>query len=157
MSPWNWTPPPSNGIWRHGSPWLKPLVALSPWLTVLLLLIMLWLTGDFYTRAKGVLFELPEGPETDGDRANLVALIMPMESKVLVFFDDARYVLGEETSCEGLVSHLTERVREGGGETLLALADKRLKGEDLFRFMALAKSSGLKKVLFAEKEPAVTE
>ncbi len=157
MNGWNWNPKRSAGIWSHGLPALRPLVAASPYLTVLLLVVMLWLIGDTMTLAKGVLFDLPDSQVADGERAKMVALVMPFERDTLVFFDDARYMLGDDVSAEALSEHLRERSSEVGNRSLLVLADRNVAGGELMRFVSLARQGGVEHVLFAEKRSAERE
>lgn len=157
MSPWGWKPERTEGVWRYGAKWMQPLAAAVPWLTVILLLMMMVLVGGTFTSAKGVLFDLPEGTLADGEATGLVALVMPTEHETLVFFDDSRYVLGEEASTAALSEHFAESVRRSGDKTLLVLADRRVAGGELFRFASIAKKGGVEKVLFAEKSQEKTE
>ena len=151
MSAWGWSPERSQGIWRHGAVWMRPVVAAAPWLTVILLLLMLSVVGGTFTSSKGVLFDLPEGALDEGEATGLVALIMPTDHETLVFFDDARYLLGDATSTKALGDHLAESVRRSGDKTLLVLADRRVAGGELMKFSGIARRGGVEKVLFAEK------
>lgn len=157
MSPWGWRPERTEGVWRHGAKWMQPFAAAVPWLTVILLLMMMVLVGGTFTSAKGVLFDLPEGTLADGEATGLVALVMPTEHETLVFFDDSRYVLGEASSTAALSEHFAESVRRSGDKTLLVLADRRVAGGELFRFASIAKKGGVEKVLFAEKSQEKAE
>lgn len=151
MSPWGWSPERSQGIWRYGAVWLKPFVAAAPWLTVVLLLVMIHLVGGTFTAAKGVLFDLPAGQLAEGEATGLVALVMPTDHETLVFFDDSRYLLGDDASAATLREHLSESVRHTGDKTLLVLADRRVAGGDLMKLSGIARNGGVEKVLFAEK------
>lgn len=151
MSPWGWSPERSEGIWRYGARWMRPLAAAIPWITVGLLMMMLYMVGGTFTSSKGVLFDLPDGGLADGEATGLVALIMPTEHETLVFFDDSRYLLGDTASTAALSEHLAESVRRSGDRTLLTLADRRVAGGELMRFAAIARRGGVEKVLFAEK------
>lgn len=151
MSPWGWSPERSEGIWRYGARWMRPLAAAIPWITVGLLMMMLYMVGGTFTGAKGVLFDLPDGALADGEATGLVALIMPTEHETLVFFDDSRYLLGDAASAASLSENLAESVRRSGDKTLLALADRRVAGGELMKFVAIARRGEVEKVLFAEK------
>ena len=151
MSPWGWKPERTEGVWRYGAKWMQPFAAAVPWLTVILLLMMMVLVGGTFTSAKGVLFDLPEGTLADGEATGLVALVMPTAHETLVFFDDSRYLLGDAASVKTLREHFAESVRRSGDKTLLVLADRRVSGGELFKFAAIAKKGGVEKVLFAEK------
>ena len=152
MSPWKWTPERTQGIWRHGPAWLKPFAAAVPWLTVMLLLLMLYIIGGTLVTERGILFDLPDSSGLDeGERASLVALVMPMPHETLVFFDDARYTIGDETSAAAFVSHLEDRVSKSERKKLLVLADRRVATGELMKIAAMAKRTGVGSVLFAEK------
>lgn len=157
MSPWGWTPERTHGIWRHGAPCLKPLVAAAPWLTLALLLVLLWIVGGTLVAVKGVVVDLPEDGLSDGETTGPVALVLPVKHETLVFFDDSRYLLGDGASAAAFVEHLAESSAKAGGQTLLAFADKRVSCGDLMRFAALARQGGVKRVLFAEKKAEAEE
>jgi len=151
VSPWGWSPERSEGIWRYGSKGLRPLVAVAPWVTVGLLVLMFHLIGGTLTTSKGLLFDLPQGSIEEGEATGLVALVMPTEHETLVFFDDSRYLLGDASSARSLSSHFAESIRRTGDRTLLTLADRRVSGGDLMAFASIARQGGFEKVLFAEK------
>lgn len=163
-TPWRWTPERTQGIWRHGAVWMRPFLAAAPWLTVLVLLLMLYMVaGTLYT-SKGILFDLPDASGLEeGESAPLVALAVPMPRKAsasdetLVFFDDARYSLGDDASAAAFASHLEERVAKTSRRTLLVLADRRISSGELMKIASLAKRSGAKGILFAEKRAGKAE
>ena len=157
MSPWGWSPERSEGIWRYGAKWMRPFFAAVPWMTVMVLLMMLYVVSGTFASSKGVLFDLPEGGLDDGEASGLVALVMPTEHETLVFFDDSRYMLGDASSANAFRTHLSESVRRSGDKTLLVLADRRVSGGELMRFAAIARKGGVDKVLFAEKRQERTE
>lgn len=157
MSPWGWRPARSEGIWRHGPNGFKPLVAAAPYLSVLVLLAMLAVIGGTLTSAKGVLFDLPERGLAEGEPTKLVALVMPLHHETLVFFDDARYVLGDAVSVAALSQHLADRLSRANRRTLLVLADRRVAGGELMEFAGLARRGGAERILFAEKRAEKTE
>ena len=157
MSPWGWTPERSPGIWRHGAAWLRPIVAAAPYLTVGLLLLLLRVVSGTLTAAEGTLFDLPAAVSTDAVGEAPVALMMPMPRGTLVFFDDTRYLMGEEASMRALGEQLAERFARRAERTLLVLADRRVAGGELMRLAALAKANGVARVLFAEKRAEAGE
>ena len=119
---------------------------------VLILLLMLHMVGGTFVTNKGALFDLPDSSGLDdGENASLVALVMPMPHETLVFFDDARYTIGDETSAAAFVSHLEDRVSKSDRKKLLVLADRRVATGELMKIAAMAKRSGVGSVLFAEK------
>ena len=150
-SGWGWTPELPEGMWRHVPSWLKPFYASVPWITAGLLLIMMHMVGGTMTRAEGVVFDLPSAGLSEGEATPLVALVMPMPHETLVFFDDARYTIGNETSAAAFVSHLEDRVSKSDRKKLLVLADRRVATGELMKIAAMARRSGVASVLFAEK------
>lgn len=150
---WGWTPARSEGIWRFGPKWLHPAVAAAPWLMVMLLLEMLHLLGGTLTSSEGVLFDLPDAAPLDGAVTPLVAVAMPVREETVIFFDDARYVLGDGLSAASFGEHLAERLAHVSEKSLLVLADRRVPGGDLSKIAALSRAGGAKKLLFANKQP----
>ncbi len=156
-TPWNWTPERTLGIWRHGAPWLRPVAAAAPYVTVVLLLLMLHIAGGALAAAKGVLFDLPDAGLVDGAATKLVALMLPRDHETLVFFDDSRYVLADETSLRALGENLSARTERDESKTLLVLADRRVSGGDLMKFAAVARRNGVARILFAGKSEESAE
>ncbi len=137
--------------------WARPFAVAVPWIAIILLLLMFHLIGGTFTTAEGVLFDLPEAGLQEGEETKLVALVMPStressHRETLLFFDDARYVLGDEASEAVFLRHVSERANKTGGKTILVLADRRVAGGELMRLGALAKKGGLRRILFAERK-----
>jgi len=156
-TPWKWTPERTLGIWRHGAPWLRPIVAAAPYVTVLLLLLMLHVASGALTAAKGVLFDLPAAGLDDGASTKLVALMLPHDHETLVFFDDSRYILGDDASLRALGENIAARTERPDDKTLLVLADRRISGGDLMKFAEVARRKGVERVLFAGKSEESAE
>jgi biopolymer transport protein ExbD len=153
MSAWGWKPKQTQGIWRHGPLWLRPFSVGAPWVTLGLLLIMFHLIGGTFTAAEGVLFDLPEGSLAEGETTTLVALVLPLQHQTSVFFDDARYTLEDPASVASLGDHLAQRAGRVESKTLLVLADRRIVCGELAKIASLARASGVRRVLFANKRP----
>ena len=152
MSPWGWTPERTPGIWRHGPAWLRPAAAAVPYLTVGLLLLTLHFVSGALASTEGVLFDLPDAAPTDAIEKSPVALMMATPRETLVFFDDTRYLMDEAASMRALGEQLEARFAQSPRKSLLVLADRRVANGELMRFAALAKASGVEKILFAEKK-----
>lgn len=157
-SSFGWNPKRAEGVWRYGPPCMRPLVALAPWLTVALLLLLFHLVGATLVAGKGVLFDLPDSAlAADGETTGPVALILPVAHDTLVFFDDSRYLLGNAASTDALLQHLSEAAAQPNKRTMLVLADRRVPTGDVMRFADLARAGGVKRVLFAEKKQREAE
>ena len=140
---------------RFDDGWVRPFSAAVPWITLGVLLLMLNLVAGTFTRAEGVLFDLPSAGIGEGARTKLVALVLSVPHDTLVFFDDARYVLGDDQSAAALADALSEISSRLGEKSILALADRRVPCGDMMKFAGIARRSGLENVLFAEKSGEV--
>jgi biopolymer transport protein ExbD len=154
---WGWRPAQAEGIWRHGARWTKPLFAAAPWITLALLLVMFGLLGDTLTTAPGVVFDLPAPVGRQAAAPGTTMLVLPSANVgetggTLVFYDDARYVLGDQQSVALLREQLLARVQANPARaTLLVLADRRVATGELMRLVDIARESGMKHVQIAEK------
>ena len=154
---WGWRPAQAEGIWRHGARWTKPLFAAVPWITLVLLLVMFGLIGDTLTAAPGVVFDLPAPVGRQAAVSGSTMLVLPSANVgetggTLVFFDDARYVLGDPQSVALLREQLLARVQESPARaTLLVMADRRVAAGDLLQLVGVARESGMKHVQIAER------
>ena len=151
MNAWGWQPKRFDGVWRYGSPALKPLVAAAPYVTVLMLLVMFYLISGSFTSAKGMLFDLPEGAVADESVTELTVLVMPTAKSTLIFFDDSRYQLEDVGSLTIFAENLAKRIESSKSKSLLVLADRRVSLEGLAKLAEVSRRSGVEKVLFAEK------
>lgn len=151
MSDWGWRPERNLGIWRYGAGWLRPVMAAIPYLTAGLLLLMLYCVGGTLTSSRGVLFELPAGDFPDGEKTDLVALVMPVRHETAVFFDDSRYLLGDEGSVGSLGEDLATAAGRRADASMLVLADRRVSVGRLLEVVAVAKKSGVRRILVAGK------
>ena len=154
---WGWRPAQSEGIWRHGARWTKPLFAAAPWITLALLLVMFCLLGDRLTAAPGVVFDLPDSVGRQAVATTLTMLVQPSARAddargTHVFFDDARYVLDDPQSVALLREQLLARVQENAARAaLLVLADKRVASGDIHQIVGIARAAGVKHVQIAER------
>ena len=158
-SAWGWRPVRSEGIWRHGCVWARPFTAAAPWIMLLVLMLMFALIEGRLAAAPGITFDLPSatGPQTD--LPGLVALVLPMGRETdgvretVVFFDDARYSLADETSAEAFRADLMARTGGDAAATLLLLADRHVPSGDVMRLVGLARGC-VANVQVAEKVEA---
>ena len=112
QSHWGWRPRQSEGIWRHGCAWTKPLFAAVPWVTLAILLALFAFIGDRLPQVPGLVCDLPARVAGQAEATGLAALVLPASGagdETLVFFDDARYSLSDDASREALRERLGER------------------------------------------------
>ena len=152
---WGWRPHQTEGIWRHGCAWTKPLFAAVPWVTLTVLLALFAIIGDRLPQVPGLLCDLPPAKASEGVPASLAALVLPgagaETAETLVFFDDARYSLSDEASVASLKEHLGLRAAAESSGTIILLADRRVPSGDIHRLAGLARDSGLRRVQIAER------
>ena len=154
---WGWRQARSDGIWRHGARWTKPLFAAAPWITLVLLLVMFNMIGGRLASAPGVVFELPAPVGRQAAVPEFTVLALPSanigeSSGTLVFFDDARFVLGDAQSVDLLRSQLERSVHGSKSPaTMLVLADRRVPSGDLMQLVGIARSAGMGHVQIAER------
>jgi len=157
---WGWSDSRA-AKYSSGIGWLRPLSAAVPWMTIGVLLMMIYMVSGTFTTAGGVLFDLPAPGLQEGAETQLVALVMPTPKaysrETLVFFDDARYVLGDEASESAFANQLAERAGKTGDTTLLVLADRRVPGGELMRLAAIARRNGVERLLMAERREGGSE
>lgn len=151
MTQWGWTPARNLGIWRYGAGWCRPIAAAIPYLTVVLLLLMMWMVGGTFASARGVLFDLPAGALADTATSGLVALVMPVQDETMVVFDDTRYLLDDAVSMRSFAGDLAENVERRSGRPLLLLVDRRVSMGQLMEVVSAAKRGGVERVLLANK------
>jgi len=158
VSQWGWRPERTHGIWKYGAPWLRPFIAAVPFLTIILLVLMMFMAEDRLTVTPGTLFDLPQGEDMTDVRRNCpVVMLMPKNHETMAFFDDVRYVLGDDASERQFFRHLSDRVVRSESKTLMVLADKRVTCDVLLRLASTARHCGAAKVLFAQKQVEAVE
>ena len=150
-SSWNWITPRPAGLSKYGPRWLKPMAVAIPWITVILLFLMLYVVSGTMTSAKGVFVELPEGDQLDGSASSLVATVVPSAHGTLVFFDDARYWLNDRESMSAFGEHLAGRAAKVEDRTLVVMADFRVTGGEMSVLSSVSRANGIKRLLFAHK------
>ncbi len=151
---WGWRPRQADGIWRHGCAWTKPLFAAVPWITLTLLLALFAFIGDRLPQVPGIVCDLPQPVAGHAQATGLAALVLPganADEETLVFFDDARYSLSDESSVLTLKERLGARSLAEPSNTFLLLADRRVPAGDIIRLVGIARESGLSRVQIAER------
>jgi len=154
QSHWGWRPRQSEGIWRHGCAWTKPLFAAVPWVTLAILLALFAFIGDRLPQVPGLVCDLPARVAGQAEATGLAALVLPAAGaggETLVFFDDARYSLSDRMSVDVLRDRLSVRAGAEPSRTFLLLADRRVPAGDIMRLVDLARGSGLTRVQIAER------
>lgn len=156
---WRWQPTRSDGIWRHGCGWARPLTAAAPWVALALILVEFALIEGRLAAAPGVSFDLPPAVTQDelSDLTGFAALAMPVVRdpakgpETQVFYDDARYMISDVGELAALRNHLSARPASQLETTMLLLADKRIPVGDVLKLVGLVRECGVVRVQVAEK------
>lgn len=156
-SPWGWNVRKVAQEGRSKSDWMAPFVAAAPWVTLLILLLMLYLMGGVLTISRGTLFDLPVSSASDSARTDLAMLVMPTAHDTLVFFDDARYVLSDPQSMHAFSTQLEEIAARKNERSILVMADRRVACGDLMTVADIVRAAGIGRVLFAGKTQEAVE
>lgn len=157
MIPWDWSSVRERSISGRALKYLAPLVTVAPWITVGVLVLMMYFLAGTFTAHEGVLFDLPRADYAEGVTTSLVALVMPVPGEgrgTLVFFDDARFTVGDENSERAFIAQMSSRSAKLGEQSLLMLADRRVPSGELLHLAGLARKGGIHRVLFATKQDA---
>lgn len=154
MSRWGWAEAHRLASREAGPDWLRPLSAAVPWLVLFVAFATVYSLGGVFTSAKGTLFSLPEGGSGDVAETSAVALAMPSEQGTIVFFDDTRYLLDDDSQAEKLGRALGDRAERLERPTLLVVADASVRGGDLVKLAGIARRNRVRRIMFAENRRA---
>lgn len=154
---WGWHARRNEGIWKYGPGWAKPLVAGAPWITICLLVLMFYgISGHFVSR-PGTIFDLPPTAASEDIHPEHVALMLsvPRETaggaETLVYFDDARYILSDESSVRLLETRMAELTAAASRKELLLMCDRRVSHGEVMKFTDIARRAGVAMVQVAER------
>lgn len=140
--------------------WLRALSASVPWITILVLFLMIVKIDGLFFLDKGTGIDLSEG-SADVMKSNAVALMFYTDEGTLVFFDDTRYVMNNPSQMDMFAQQLSDQVsRIPVSDTnnrqlspvLLLLMDRRIAVEEQMVVVRIAKKSGFKRILLAQKK-----
>jgi biopolymer transport protein ExbD len=147
-----------RSIYRFDNAWAQSLFAATPWLTVILIIAALFLAHGRIAITPGVMFDLPTAPLTEGSQGGGVTVLLFSVSRdtlagdeTLVFFDDERYLIQDESQLTRLAQRLADTAVLERYQEMLLLADKSVPHGDVMQFITLARQSGVKRVTVAQK------
>jgi biopolymer transport protein ExbD len=99
---------------------------------------------------------LPEGEFTDGARPVLVAVALSVgeggRRKDIVFFDDDRYIAGQDGQMGGLEQSLAAHAARHPDAELVIQADRDVPHGTVVRLMNMAREVGIHRVSLALRE-----
>lgn len=143
----------------------RPLLALVPWLDVLLLAGAFAFFGQAAALVPGQTVELPDAAFRDGAASTLVVVVRALPGRAAAsadaeaplaeaFFRDERFRLARPERAGALRDALREAAEASGEDTAVLYMDAALPHRDAMRLCALLREAGLRRVLFAARPPA---
>lgn len=134
------------------------LIAVGPWIDILLLLVLFSFLDARLVLQPGVVVELPDAPFFGGTRLGMNMVLMSVsggrghDRSEIVFFDDERFVVGDEEHMRHLGTVLSAKAQGRGGESLVIQADRRVRHGTIVDIMNKALASGVAEVNLAARE-----
>ncbi len=130
-------------------------LVISPWVDVLLLLIFLVMLNKHIVLQPGVVINLKQSAFGDATRTGFEVVVMAVKggkgnvTEDLVFYDDVRFRIENETPRNDLMASFKERVKNTGNSNLVIYADQAVSHGTILTIMNLAKQAGVANVNMA--------
>jgi biopolymer transport protein ExbD len=125
---------------------LRGLLAVAPWVDVVLLVLMFFVVNASFVIQPGVSLNLPAAELPGGARFGDLVVTIPQEG--MFFFNDERMTL------DGLAAALAREARARPDATLMVEADGRIAHQTLVRVYGMAHQAGLRDVVLATRQPS---
>jgi biopolymer transport protein ExbD len=128
------------------------VVAIAPWIDVVLLVIFFLLITHRHILQPGFVVDLPEAQFEQGARFGLVAFVMSVDDldgdkdKEIIFFDAERFVVGDAGQTEILKRKFVNCVTEESDAVLTVQSDESVSHGTIVSLIELARQAGFVKV-----------
>jgi len=136
------------------------LLSMAPWLNLGLLILFFLLIESRFLLQPGVVVRLPEAPFRGGLHPSLTAVILAVETgtpgvrEEIVFFDDERFLMRDESQAERLRGVLVGKLLKRPDSSLVLQTDVNVRHGTVMRVLNMARESGVKEVDLATREEA---
>ena len=133
------------------------LISAAPWVNIALLMFCFLMLDSKLVVQPGVRIDLPRGPFKEGTGFEMVATVLSVPAaggaprEEMVFFNDQRYRIGNETQMRDLKQALAVRLREHHDANLIIQADRRIAYGTVAQIMDMALEVGIKQVNMAAR------
>lgn len=164
MRKWGWSNTQGHLGKKSLPMWLRSLSSAVPWITMLVLFLMIVKLQGVFLLDKGTLIDLPEGAG-DISKCHGEVLVLNTDEGVLLFFDGSRYMLNNSSQMHKFSQHLFENMSyipttgvkndinpESVRPTLFMLIDNRVSVSDQMSIVRIAKMSGVERIMIAERK-----
>ena len=135
---------------RPASRICQSFMTVSPWLDVILVvLLFVFVSGELLV-SPGMPVKLPEGPFVEGVRHGVPMVLVAVEKddgvSCLIFFDEDRYRLGDNDRELAFAQAVESYVSRSGVAKAVLHADERVPHGMVVRAVNLARSAGIRLV-----------
>jgi biopolymer transport protein ExbD len=133
------------------------LISVAPWVDIVLVVILFVLLDGKLVLQPGVVVDMPTAPFQDGARFGLIAAIWSVRGaevgtrESIVFFDDERFLAGDEVQMAAFKQALAEQARQRPGDNLIIHADRRVPHGTVVEMMNMATDVGIRQVNIAAR------
>ena len=133
------------------------LVSMAPWMDVVLLMLLFFLLQSKLVLQPGIVVELPSAPFTEGSRPGLVAVILSVgsgqraERQDVVFFDDERFLVGQNDELDGLKNAFRGSLKQHADDVLILQIDQHVPHGTVQRVVRVARDAGIARVNVATR------
>jgi len=135
---------------RFNKKWFRTFRG-TAWIDAIIIVVLLLFVNNRLTITPGMVFDLPTAPLRGGTQATaLTAVMIPVVHDVsvetLLFFDDERFSMNDETLEQRLAAKIRGRIQASSTHDLILLADKNIPHGDVLRIVNIVKEAGVHRV-----------
>lgn len=133
------------------------LLTVAPWIDIVLLIVLFGLLDARLVIQPGVTIRMPEAEVSGGARPRLVAVVLAVGSRAagtrreIVFFDDVRFLCGDEAQMRGLEEEFAERAAGHDNADLVVQADADIPHGTVMNIVSRALNAGFQRVSLAAR------
>ena len=129
------------------------LISVGPWVDIVLIIVLFALLSGRVVVQPGVTVELPFGRPKEATALGLMAVVLSVKgvsgTEQMVFFDDERFIVGQESQMAGLRRALKESRGKHPEAGLTIQADRRVEHGTVMDLMNMALDAGIQEVNIA--------
>jgi biopolymer transport protein ExbD len=136
------------------------LVAMAPWLSLVLLVLMFLMLDYRQIIQPGMVIELPQAPFSGGT-FNRMAMVIKTEPSASgaswverIFFEDSPFLSSNDEHMSRLAIILRSAAARQPGDSLVIFADARVTQGTMMRICQIAEKAGIRTINFATDDRA---
>jgi len=130
------------------------LISVSPWLDLLLILLLFFLVESRIVLCPGVVMKLPEGTFAGGVPSGLPLIVQCVDGQEgrceeIAFIDDERYEMSSQNHMDALEARLEEQHGHKSDVAVTIYADESVRHGTITRLTEMARAAGIEQVNMA--------